>query len=80
MWGTNENGCLGIGYSFFHCFIVEFVGWSSHPYRFSFSFFIKFYDVLFVSAYVRSTDVAHLPERVEGPFLRHSVSEVCFSM
>ncbi|XP_015163530.1 ultraviolet-B receptor UVR8 isoform X4 [Solanum tuberosum] len=36
VWGTNENGCLGIG----------------------------------------STDVAHLPERVEGPFLRHSVSEV----
>ncbi|XP_060212325.1 ultraviolet-B receptor UVR8 isoform X4 [Lycium barbarum] len=36
VWGTNENGCLGIG----------------------------------------STDVAHTPERVEGPFLRHSVSEV----
>lgn len=32
VWGTNENGCLGIGYSFLHCFIVEFVGWSSHPY------------------------------------------------
>ncbi|WMV31750.1 hypothetical protein MTR67_025135 [Solanum verrucosum] len=38
VWGTNENGCLGIG----------------------------------------STDVAHLPERVEGPFLRHSVSEKNF--
>ncbi|XP_069154755.1 ultraviolet-B receptor UVR8 isoform X8 [Solanum lycopersicum] len=25
---------------------------------------------------IGSTDVAHLPERVEGPFLRHSVSEV----
>ncbi|KAF3628628.1 putative methyltransferase PMT26-like [Capsicum annuum] len=36
VWGTNENGCLGIG----------------------------------------STDVAHSPLRVEGPFLRHSVSEV----
>ncbi|XP_070030462.1 ultraviolet-B receptor UVR8 isoform X4 [Nicotiana sylvestris] len=29
---------------------------------------------------IGSTDVAHSPERVEGPFLRHSVSEVWFSM
>ncbi|GAB2218566.1 hypothetical protein Droror1_Dr00001793 [Drosera rotundifolia] len=35
-WGSNENGCLGIG----------------------------------------STDIAHQPQRVEGPFLRHSVSKV----
>ncbi|KAK4353526.1 hypothetical protein RND71_025720 [Anisodus tanguticus] len=50
VWGTNENGCLGIGYSLLHCLIVEFVGCS--------------------------TDVAHSPERVEGPFLSHPVYEV----
>lgn len=63
-WGSNENGCLGIGYVQGPRFWLR-------------SLTSSFSNVFLVSS---STSAFHLPERVEGPFLRSPVEQVCTFM
>lgn len=69
-WGSNENGCLGIGYVVMEHFKSNLVA------------FIELHNTLHYLRidvfYFRSTHLITLPEKVEGPFLRSAVDKVSF--
>ncbi|KAA8547058.1 hypothetical protein F0562_003487 [Nyssa sinensis] len=71
-WGSNENGCLGVGYLPFKYFIqnAELVDVfiSAHKYL--------IFSLVDAFSYISCTDVTHLPERVQGPFLKYPVCKV----
>lgn len=62
-WGSNENGCLGMGY------VPCMPTICSHRILIS-----SLVDPSFVFSFM---ETIHFPERIEGPFSKNPVSQVC---